>query len=143
MSAQGELLPGSYNPTADVFAVLLNAGSPVDIHAIRKQLPKMPEGTVSSTLTKLREHKLIDRTEGQRPALWHATAKQLPKALQVGRLAHPQTPGLHRNRKVGVGPRTSGDLLVTLPVGKRESITCTEKDARALFAALGRLFGNR
>jgi hypothetical protein len=133
--------PANYNPAAAVFAVLAAADRPLDIHAVRKALPKMPEGTVSSSLSKLRDFKAIERNTGTRPAVWRAVVRTLPAELQTGRLSKPIAPGLTRNRAHGPRIGKAGDLLVTLPVGKRETMTVTERDARALYAALGRLFG--
>lgn len=131
-----------YNPVADVFAALLAADRPLDIHQIRKLLPKMPDGTISGSLSKLRSIKAIDRTEGQRPSMWRALMRALPRELQgPGRLRAPATPGQHRVRRPAGGK--SADVLLTLPVGRRDSMTVSEKDARALYVALGRLFGEK
>lgn len=139
--------PGSppqkvYNPVAEVFEALRVADRPTNIYQLSKALPKLPQGTLSGSLFRLKQSGAVERNAGTRPALWRAVKKELPAEFMHSRLRQPVKAGVQRNR-VGAAPRKSvgKELLIVVPLGKRESATMSESEARALLASLRRMFG--
>lgn len=131
-----------YNPTADVFHALRAFDRPVDAHQLGKALPKMPEGTVSGSLFRLKKAGVVERNVGTRPALWRAVKKELPAEFAEGRMHKPMQPGLQRARGSATQKKPLGkELLIVVPLGKKDTATMTESEARQLLAALRRMFG--
>lgn len=133
-----------YNPIAMVHAALVKADRPMTADQLHKMLPAMPTGTVSGSLYKLCMAKAADRSR-TRPAQYRALKADLPKEFREARLSHPVAPGRHRAAHTrGGGARKGGkDLMVVVPVGKRESMTLIEAEARELLGSLARMFGYR
>lgn len=131
-----------YNPTAEVFAALREADRPIDVHQLGKALPKLPIGTLSGSLFRLKEAGVVERNVGTRPALWRAVKKELPPEFLDSRLHKPMQVGLQRTRGSATPKKALGkELLIVVPLGKKETVTMTESEARALLTSLRRMFG--